>query len=77
MWMHAQILKEYREKSWFENKVIYTLRMTAGNTRRDIVMLFALERKKRAPQKDSGSLTMCLWLHDKQIEINMHTPHKH
>ena len=48
MWMHAQILKEYREKSWFENNVIYTLRMTAGNTRRDIVMLFALERKKKS-----------------------------
>ena len=45
--MHAQISQEYREKSWFENKVIYTLRMTAGNTRRDIVMLFALVRKKK------------------------------
>ena len=51
MWMHAQILQEYREKSWFENKVIYTLRMTAGKTRRDIVMLFALERKKEHHRK--------------------------
>ena len=69
--------KNIEKSHGLKMKWLYTLRMTARNTRRDIIMLFALERKRRAPQKDSGPLTMYLWLHDKQREVNIHTPHKH